>query len=298
MTFWRGRIPRRALVLCALALHASVSAQEQATFSASVNTVATYATVFDVNGSFVPRLSAKDFEIKDDGKTRPVTLFGAGSLPITIVVLFDDSASMRESRPSTKVATTAFIERLGPNDRATVGIFSRSVRILGGLTSDRAELLKRLDVEAPLVAGTAIWDGINAAMSVLEEERGRRVVLVVTDGDDNSSEVDPRELASRAARDGVMIYAVGIRGGDGRMSKGLRDLAAQTGGAFLELRARDNLRSAFQRVVDELRNQYVLGFSLEVLDGREHRLEVKSKRYGVTVRARRSYVASPAGVRF
>jgi Ca-activated chloride channel family protein len=158
--------------------------------------------------------------------------------------------------------------------------------------------MARLDTESPLVAGTAVWDSINAGLAVLEEERGRRVVLVLTDGDDNSSEVDAAALASRARRDGIMVYAIGIRGGDGRLSKGLRELALQTGGSFVELKGGDNLRAALQRVADELHNQYLLGFSLDALDGREHRLEVRAKRRGVTVRARRNYVASPAGVRF
>ncbi len=267
----------------------------QATFRAGVNTVAVYVTVVSENGALVPDLSAKDFEIRDDGKQRAITSFEAGSLPITIVVLLDDSPSMRASQPTTQAAAAAFVRRLTAQDRATVGVFSRTVRLEGELTNDQDELLARLRVSSPLMAGTALWDAVNAGMSALGDEGGRRVVLVLTDGDDNSSERDASAIATEAAREGVMIYAIGIRGAERRLSKGLRDLARETGGWFLELKAGDNLTSAFQRVADELHNQYLIGFSLGTLDGKVHRLEVKVKRSGVTAQARKNYVASPIG---
>jgi VWFA-related protein len=145
------------------------------------------------------------------------------------------------------------------------------------------------------MAGTALWDAINAGVSALEEEGGRRVVLLMTDGDDNSSQADASTIAIRATGEGVMIYAVGIRGAEQRLSKGLKDMTLETGGWFFELKPSDNLVSTFQRVADELRNQYLLGFSPAVFDGKVHRLEVKVKRNGLTARARRSYVAVPPG---
>jgi Ca-activated chloride channel homolog len=271
------------------------AASGQATFNSGINTVAIYVTVAGDGGALEPGLTVKDFEIRDDGKPRTITQFEPGALPITMAVLLDDSPSMRPSQQVTQAAAAALVQRLKPGDRAMIGVFSRTVRLNGNLTDSHDELLEQLHASLPLMAGTALWDAVNAGVSALEEESGRRVVMLLTDGDDNSSQVDASTIAARATREGVMIYAVGIRGAERRLSKGLKDLALETGGWFFELKASDNLLSTFQRVVDELRSQYLLGFSPASLDGKVHRLEVNVKRHGLTARARRTYVAGPSG---
>lgn len=277
-------------VLVCLAL--TQGASGQATFSSGIDTVATYVTVVGQGGALEGGLSVKDFEIRDDGQPRPITQFESGSLPITMVVLLDDSPSLRASLPVTQAAATALIQRLQRGDRALIGVFSRTVRLNGNLTGNQDELLEQLNSSMPLMAGTALWDAVSAGLSALEDEGGRRVILLLTDGDDNSSQADAAAIATRATREGVMIYAVGIRGAERRLSKGLKDLALETGGWFFELKPSDNLVSTFQRVADELRNQYLLGFSPAVLDGKVHRLDVNVKRHGLTARARKSYVAA------
>lgn len=264
----------------------------QATFSTGINTVAIYVTVVGDGGALERGLTQNDFEIRDDGKLRNVTQFASGSLPITMVVLIDDSASMRASRPITQAAATALIQRLEPADRAMVGVFSRTVTLNGHLTANRDELLEQLHASLPLMSGTALWDAVNAGVSALKEEMGRRVVLLLTDGDDNSSQTDSSTTAARAVREGVMVYGVGIRNAEQRLSKGLKDLTLETGGWFFELKPSDSFLATFQRVGDELRSQYLLGFSPAVLDGKVHQLTVAVKRKGFTARARRSYIAA------
>lgn len=283
----------RTLMFLLFCLFGMGHASAQTTFSTQVNTVANYVTVVGVEGSLEPALTAKDFEVRDDGQLRSISLFQAGRLPINIAVLLDDSPSMQASKASTQAAAIAFIRRLTPQDRATVGVFSRTVTITGALTGDADELLGRLRTSSPVMAGTALWDAVNAGLATLEGESGRRVVLVLSDGDDNSSDATAVEMAAQAAREGVMVYAVGIRGGEGRLSSALRDLARDTGGGYFELKAKDDLASTFQRVADELHSQYLLGFTLPTLDGKSHRLEVKVKRSGLTARARKTYVATP-----
>jgi Ca-activated chloride channel homolog len=267
----------------------------QATFSTDISTVAVYVTVVGEGGVLESGLTAKDFEIRDDGRARTITQFESGALPITMAVLLDDSSSMRPSQPRTQAAASALVHRLKPGDRATIGVFSRTVSLNGHLTESHEQLMEQLQVSSPLMAGTALWDAVNAGLSALEREGGRRVVMLLTDGDDNSSEADAPTIAARATREGVMIYAVGIRGAEQRLSKSLEALTLETGGWFFELKPGDNLSSTFQRVADELRSQYLLGFSPAVLDGKVHRLQIDVKRHGLTARARQSYVAVPSG---
>jgi VWFA-related protein len=291
-----GRIDLRrvgwASVLSGLVLARTASGQP--TFSGGVSTVATYVTVVGEGGALQANLSVKDFEIRDEGQLRAITQFDAGSLPLSLAVLLDDSASMRASQPMRQAAAAALLERLNPGDRAILGLFSRTVALNGALTGDRDALLQQTRSSRPLVAGTALWDAVDAGVSALAPEPGRRVVLILTDGDDNSSRTEASTVATRATREGVMIYAVGIRGAEQRLGKGLKNLALETGGWFFELRPSDDLVSTFQRVADELRSQYLLGFSPAVLDGKVHRLQVSVKRQGLMARARRSYVAAPS----
>lgn len=273
----------------------------QSRFSSTADTVAVYATVVDNNGRLVPGLTAEDFEVYDDGKPQKISQFEAGSVPITIAVMLDDSPSLQEVRGTIAAAGEALIRALKPGDRATVGLFSRTVRIEGHLTGDHDELLARLQTSLPPMAGTALWDALSAGLSVVEDEPGRRVVLLMTDGDDNSSDVDPSIVTERVLRGGVMLYAVGIQSKEGRLNKGVASLAAVTGGWSLELKGAQNLPETFKRVADELRSHYLLGFNPTSADGRRHRLDVKVRGRGLSVRTRQNYFApvakAPANVR-
>jgi Ca-activated chloride channel family protein len=137
-----------------------------------------------------------------------------------------------------------------------------------------------------------LWDAIESARSALESEPDRRVVLVVSDGADNCSRIDPRVAQTRLLHDDVMLYAVGLRGREGLDASELSAVARVTGGFAFELKPDQNLSAAMQRIADELHRQYVLGFTPAALDDKIHRIDVTVTRPGLTARARRSYVAS------
>lgn len=129
-------------------------------------------------------------------------------------------------------------------------------------------------------------------MTALAVEPGRRVILVLTDA--SASRTHLVEVDKRARDRGFMIYAILVWGRNPlpRDTPGLiRTLAEDTGGGHFELERDGDLRATFARVADELRTQYVLGFTPRVLDGKIHRLDVRIARARVKVRARRSYLA-------
>jgi Ca-activated chloride channel family protein len=136
-------------------------------------------------------------------------------------------------------------------------------------------------------------------MDRLHKIDGRRVVLVFTDGDDTGSRADRGSVLEQARRDEVMIYAIGLRSDyfngarqvRSKPDSGLKRLAEETGGGYFELDDSSDLAPTFTRVAQVLHSQYVLGFTPTVLDGKIHRILVKAKP-GMTVRARRSYLAS------
>jgi Ca-activated chloride channel family protein len=136
-------------------------------------------------------------------------------------------------------------------------------------------------------------------MRQLAEVDGRKVVLVFTDGDDTASRAGMGDVLDRARDEEVMIYAIGLESeffnGRNRVrtrpDRGLRRLTEETGGGYFELRRTDDLGPTFTRVAQELHSLYMLGFAPALLDGKEHKLEVKTSMAGTTARARKSYIA-------
>jgi VWFA-related protein len=276
----------------------AISAQQ--TFRSSSETVAIYATVVDRDGRLLTNLEQKDFEILDNGKPQPITIFKSDVQPITVVVMLDTSGSMTLNLDLLKVAAERFVLRLLPEDKARIGSFSDLILMSPRFTNDRDALVRVLHEDIRFGNPTFLWDAIDESMTTLSPEQGRRVVLIFTDGEDERSQRTTFDrVLQRAQSEDFMIYAIGLRsrimGRVTRPDGRLRRLAEQTGGGFFELTDTADLNSTFTRVADELHRQYVLGFSIPSFDGTMHKLDVRATVPGTTVRARKSYLSSPAG---
>lgn len=277
-----------------------VSAQDQPIFKSNVRTVPIYATVVDASGRLVPDLAQADFSILDNGKPTDVTLFSNESQPFTAVVMLDTSASMTANLKLLNRAAEQFLLRLLPVDKAQVGAFNDKIQLSGTFTNNRDELIGDLN---DLYFGnpTRLNDGIGAGLDALQGIEGRRVVLVFTDGEDTSSKTGFKTVLERARDEEVMVYSIGLESEyfngmrivKTRPSRDLRKISDETGGGYFELVKSAELAPTFTRVAQELRSQYLIGFAPTALDGKVHKLEVKVTKPGMTVRARRSYLAAP-----
>ena len=284
----RGRERRRA------------AADQQPTFRSGVRTVPVYATAFDGSGRLVPDLEQDDFEVLDNGKPVTITSFSNEPQPFTVVVMLDTSASMTGHLKLLNQAAEQFLLRLLPVDRAQVGAFNDKLQLSGEFINDRDDLIAALD-DLQIGNSTRLWDGVAFSLDALKGVDGRRVVLVFTDGDDTGSKVRFGNAQDRARDEEVMVYAIGlsvsyfngVRQVSSRPDRALRRIAEETGGGYFELEKSDALSSTFTQVAQELRSQYLLAFVPENLDSKVHKLDVRVKRPGVTVRARRSYSAAP-----
>jgi Ca-activated chloride channel homolog len=295
-----------AIAAMALAIGAGMSAQQavpeqQPLFRGSaIPTVAVYATVLDASGRLVPDLSKDDFIITDEGKLVDITQFSNKPLPFTAVVMLDTSASMTGSLDLLNSAAEQFVIRLMPTDRARVGAFNDKIQLSDAFTNNRDALIRDLK-ELQFGNPTRLNDAIAASLDALDGIDGRRVVLVFTDGEDTASKIGFRPVLDRARNEEVMVYAIGlesemfngVRIQRSRPSRDLRKIADETGGGYFELKKSDELSATFTRVAQELRSQYLLGFTPTALDGKPHRLEVRLKRPGLNARARKSYMANP-----
>jgi VWFA-related protein len=292
-----------AAIVAIAALGAMALAQEKPQFfRSSVQSVPIYATVIDSKGRLVPDLAQADFEVFDNMKAAPITNFVAEVQPIAVVTALDLSGSMTNDIALAKDAAEAFMLRLLPHDRARVVGFDDVVRWSPEFTNDRDKLVQYIRMDMQFGNGTRLWDALYESIGALKQEITRKVVVVLSDGDDSGSKnaSDDDVLASAQAND-VMIYTVGLRthyrggyGGtmvEGRPDRNLKKMSEHTGGGFFELTRATELNSTFTRVADELHRQYLLAITAQS-DGKPHTLTVRVKTPGMSVRARKTYIAS------
>ena len=280
---------------------------QQPLFRSGTELVDLFVTVTDADGRLVPDLTREDFTVFDDGEQQEIVLFENTVRPITVVVMLDTSISTTNVMDRIMGGAEQFLIRMLPDDRARVGAFNDKIEIVPAeFIGDRDLLIDELD-GLDFGNDTRLHDAMAASLDSLQGVEGRRVILVLTDGQDSASRTGWRDALRRAVAEEVMIYSIGMEveyfdGARNRRTspdRSLRRLAAETGGGYFELRETDELGATFTRVSQELHSQYVLGFEPATRDGSTREVEVRLKRRGLSARARRSYVApvdaAPAG---
>jgi len=294
---------------------AIVAGQQEPSFRGTADTVRVFATVLDKDDRLVPDLERSVFEVRDNGKPQPLTVFDNTPRPVRLIVMLDVSGSMLGNLPLLRAACQQLFLRLGADDRAKVGTFGMDVVISPNFTNNRTELMAALPLEIDENAPTPLWRGVDEAMGAFGETgEERRVVLVLSDGKDSppmkfGRYVTQLDIVDRARREDIMIYGVGMRsrrpmgavmpgiGNLGAMmtadlpDPGLSLTATESGGGYLELLPRNDLGAAFARVIDELHSQYLLGYTPPARDGKVHKVEVKVTTKDLKARARKTYQA-------
>lgn len=279
--------------------------QQPPNFRSSTRTVAVFATVQDRAGRLVPDLTREEFEVLDNGRQVEISVFSNEPQPITAVVMLDMSGSMWSQLPRLQTSLEYVVSTLRPGDRIRIGTFGTEVSLSHWLTGD-GHVLRRVIREELWPGGSSpLWRALDMSMTSLAGEQGRRVVLALTDGVNHAPggkglpEIPGGfgSVTRRAVADpDVMFYAVGY--GDPHYGQRLRgdivDLTDLTGGGHTNVPPSADLGQAFARIGEELRHQYLIGFVPDTVDGPARRLEVRSKRSGVKVRARTTYLPGDA----
>lgn len=277
-------------------------AAQQPTFRSGSRVVPSFVTVTDSSNRLVTDLTRDDFEVLDNGRPQEITIFDNEVRPFSVVVMLDTSVSMTHRLKDLYAGAEQFLLRLLPHDKGTVGAFNDKIEFTSAFTSDRNSLiagLKRLDFGNQ----TRLYDAVHASIDQFDNVEGRKVILLFTDGADFGSRQGSGKALERARDGEIMIYGIGLEteffNGQSvvrsRPDSILNRFANETGGGYFDLKKDADLGASFSRVAQELRSQYLIGFSPAALDGKVHRLEVRAKRPGLKTRSRRSYVASAEG---
>jgi VWFA-related protein len=258
-------------------------------------------TATDKKGIPLRDLKADDFQVFEDRVPQKIEYFSelkeGSEVPLTIALLIDTSGSVKEKLDYEKTTAAEFFkEILRPNkDLALIIQFDSEVNLVQDFTQSQEALLSALD---GLRAGnsTSLYDAVYlAAEEKLKEEIGRKVMVVITDGEDTASKVRKEEAIEAAQRSDALIYGIGVRSEGYQHNFGvLEKFAEETGGAFFSPHAKlEEIRAAFRAIGEDIRGQYSLAYrsTNEKKDGTFRRIDLRCKVRGVQIRARRGYYA-------
>jgi Ca-activated chloride channel family protein len=249
------------MILAPLSLHA-----QETTLHVDVKLVNLFVNVTDHNGALVGSLTRDDFAVYEDGHQQQIALFERQSeMPLALTLAIDTSGSVRKDMSEEAGAARRFVHAiLRPQDQMGVLQFATNVTWLTSFTNRESQIDHALG-ELHADWATALYDAISSGSDALGKKQGRKVLVVVSDGDDTVKSTTYAQALEEALRNEVMIYSiidVPIEASAGRDLGGehaLITLAEQTGGKYFYVDA-GGLDKAFAQVSDDLRTQYLIGY--------------------------------------
>jgi Ca-activated chloride channel family protein len=242
--------------------------EPETTLKVDVNLVNVFVTVTDEHGAPVGGLTRDNFVLKEDDHDQTIKVFDKESaLPLSIALAIDTSLSTRHDLPLEQASAKRFAhEIMRPVDALSVYAFSEYVNeATRGYTAD----LKRIDESIDHIrvgAATALYDAIYLASRALDHRKGRKVIVLITDGGDTASKVDYKQAVRAAEEAEALVYSiivVPIESSAGRETGGehaLIQLSEDTGGKYYYATSITQLDDAFRKISDELRTQYLLAY--------------------------------------
>jgi Ca-activated chloride channel family protein len=276
-----------------------------------VSLVVLHVSVLNDRSVFVPGLMEENFRVLEDKVEQKLSVFKQEDVPVSFGLVVDNSGSMRDKRPQVNAAALTFVKTSNPQDEGFVVNFNDDYYLdtEHDFTSDLAEMrtaLERIDARG----STALYDAIIGSLDHLKKgTRDKKVLLIVTDGEDNASRHSLENVVEQAQRSNALIYAVGVFSDDDikhnhramKKARGaLSDLAAATGGLAFFPETADDTEAICTQIAHDIRNQYTLAYypTNAAHDGtfRTVAVQVTPPRNAgkLTVRTRTGYYASRA----
>jgi len=275
-------------------------------FRADTRLVVLPTTVVDKTGHLVTTLPREAFTVLENGVQQQIKQFKREDVPVSMGLIIDNSGSMRDKRAKVEAAALALVKASNPEDEVFIVNFNDEAFLDNphgkDFTSDIKEMedaLTRIDSRG----GTAMRDAIRMSIDHVKEKahKDKKVLVVVTDGNDNSSVVGLEDLVKAAQQSEVLIYAVGLLSDEerreaNRAKKALEALAEATGGETFFPKDVSEVERIATQVAHDIRNQYTIAYtpSEQAMDGSFRQIKVTVKAAGSpTVRARSGYYATP-----
>ncbi|HWC18956.1 MAG TPA: VWA domain-containing protein [Terriglobales bacterium] len=290
-----------------------------ATLKVNVDVVNLLFNVKDKGGRLLPNLDKDEFQISEDGKPQAIKYFKAESnLPLTIGILLDTSMSQDRVLPIEKEVGAQFLQRmLRKEDEAFLISFDVNVDLLQDFTNSARDIRRGMDAakvngggqvgglpgigQGPVALnpkGTLLYDAVYlAAHDKLRSEIGRKALILLTDGEDQGSQLRIQDALEAAQKSDAIVYTLLISDSGVAMGTGaglMKKLCEETGGRVIHVgNNQDKLQKAFDQISEELRSQYSIGYTPtnNKHDGSFRKVEIKTKN-GYKVQTRKGYYAA------
>lgn len=307
-----NRIAARAAVLTVMASAWAVAQvappppaeDETPTFVSDTRLVVVHASVLDRNGKLVTNLPESAFKVQENGADQAIRLFRREDIPVSMGIVIDNSGSMRDKAAKVATAALDLIRASNPQDEIFVVNFNDDYYLDQPFTNDIKKLEAALE-QYKTRGGTAMRDAISASMDYMRDKakKDKKVLVVVTDGNDNTSSLGLEELVRKAQQSGILIYSIGILSEEEpreakKAQRALKDLATASGGYTYFPKDLAEVDKITPEVAHEIRNQYTIAYrpTNDALDGTFRRIAVTVNAPGKpTVRTRNGYYATAAG---
>lgn len=262
-------------------------------FRAEARLVEIHATVSDGRGRYISGLKREDFVIRDSGQERMAEIFESTESPFSLGLLLDITGSMMEALPVVKRACLEMLDLLRPEDRVAVYAFNERFECVQDFTTDRraaAAAIRKLQA----AGRTALFDSLTRASMHLAQQKGKRSLVALTDGNDNASALTLESALRRARREAIPVYPVAQ--GDALRSSKLMDtlerIANATGGSSFRLEKPSKTDEIFARIGKDLLSSYLLAYRPHPGNGEWRPLQVSVRgKKDVRVRCREGYFA-------
>ena len=296
-------LPSRRIFLGAAGAAAAAYCQEpQATFTSDTRLVPLYATVLSSKGQLVTDLPRTAFKVFENNVEQPIKGFSREDVPVSLGLIVDNSGSMRDRRAKVEAAALAMVKASNPKDQVFIVNFNDEAYEDVSFTSDIKKMqegLARIDSRG----GTAFYDAINLSVDqVVKGKHEKRVLMLVTDGNDNASSTTLEKLLAKTGRSHVVIHVIGLLSKEEpreakKAQRALKTIAESTGGLCFFPNELEEVEKLALQVAHDIRNQYVITYSPlnPSLDGSYRSIKVTAKGpNNPVVRTRSGYYATPS----
>ena len=264
-----------------------------------------HATVVDDKQHIVTNLEKGAFTVLEDGKPQTIVSFRHEDIPVAMGVLIDNSGSMREKRAKVNQAALNLVRASNPQDEVFVVNFNDEYYLDQDFTNDLLKLKEALE-KIDAKGGTALYEAVVASADHLKRNARleRKVLFVVTDGEDNASQETLEQAVKHLQEEnGPAVYAIGILGDEEhprRAKRALEIIAQRTGGLAFFPKTLDEVDEISRQVAHDIRNQYTIGYKptnpRSTGGFRQIRVEAKVKGHGkLVVRTKSGYYAGAQG---
>jgi VWFA-related protein len=278
------------------------SDESSPTFRSDTRLVVLPVSVADKNGKLVTNLSQQSFKVFENGAEQPIKIFRREDVPVSLGIVIDNSGSMRDKRQKVETASLDLVKASNPNDEVFIVNFNDEAYLDVEFTNDLKKLeegVARIDSRG----GTAMRDAISMSIDYLKEKgkKDKKVLLIVTDGNDTASTGSLEKLIDKARQGEVLVYAIGLLNEEERREakkakRALDSITHESGGLSFYPKDSTEVDKIALEVAHEIRNQYTIAYSptLQALDGSFRQIKVTVNGAGhPIVRTRTGYYASP-----